>query len=169
MYREAPEGANDATPGCDTQGEAADWACLIKDFLRPDQALLAEAPFIFARGNHEDCTPPKVGRGAEWFRYFATAPQQNNECFSLPQTRAEPVQINAGTLHFVLFDSSSASESSKPDKAQAAKYTRPSTARPSSTRSRGVFTATRYCATRAASGISPSTGSPGRHGRWTAL
>lgn len=122
VYRETPEGANDATPGCDSQGQAADWRCLIKDFLRPAQALLAEAPFVFARGNHEVCTPGKVGRGAEWFRYFATVPQKNNECFSVPQTQTEPVQINAGTLHFVLFDSSSASERNKPDQAQAAQY-----------------------------------------------
>lgn len=122
VYREAPEGANDATPGCDSQGQAADWACLIKDFLRPAQAFLAEAPFVFARGNHEDCTPSKVGRGAEWFRYFATVPRKNNECYSLPQVQTEPVQINAGTLHFVLFDSSSASESNQPNQVQAARF-----------------------------------------------
>lgn len=42
VYREAPQNANDATPGCNMQGQAADWACLVKDFFRPAEALLAE-------------------------------------------------------------------------------------------------------------------------------
>ncbi|WP_433462781.1 metallophosphoesterase family protein [Spirillospora sp. CA-128828] len=122
VYREQPEGADDATPGCDAQGQAADWACLIKDFLRPAEALLAEAPLIFARGNHEDCKAGMVGRGAEWFRYFATVPRNDNKCFTIPQTETEPAQINAGTLHFILFDSSSASDGDQPDKSQAREF-----------------------------------------------
>lgn len=107
VYREQPQAANDATPGCDMQGQAADWGCLVKDFFRPAEALLAQAPFIFARGNHEVCTPG-IGRGAEWFRYLNTVLFSNNECFTYPQSPTQPVQINAGTLHFVLMDTSSA-------------------------------------------------------------
>jgi Calcineurin-like phosphoesterase len=122
VYREQPQGATDASADCGAQGQAADWGCLVKDFLRPAEPLLAEAPFIFARGNHEVCDPPKIGRGVEWFRYLATDPRKNQECFTFPQTAAEPSQINAGTLHFVLFDSSSASDSVAPDLAQVPGY-----------------------------------------------
>lgn len=122
VYREQPQGANDATPGCNTHGQAPDWACLVKDFLAPAEALLAEAPIVFTRGNHEDCEKGKVGRGSEWFRYFATDPQKDNECFSFPQSETEPAQINAGTLHFVLFDSSLASDSKSPDMTQVGHY-----------------------------------------------
>jgi hypothetical protein len=63
-----------------------------------------------ARGNHELCSGG-VGRGAEWFRYLATDLQSNDECFSsLKNPVIEPVQIDAGKLHFVLFDSSLASD-----------------------------------------------------------
>ncbi|HEU5023785.1 MAG TPA: metallophosphoesterase [Spirillospora sp.] len=122
VYREQPQAADDASAGCDAQGQAADWGCLVKDFLRPAEPLLGEAPFVFARGNHEVCTPGKVGRGAEWFRYLATTPQKDNECYTLPQPQVEPEQINAGTLHFVLFDSSSADDGTQPDKTQAGLY-----------------------------------------------
>jgi hypothetical protein len=95
------------------KGQEAYWGCLVKDFFRPAEPLLAEAPIVFTRGNHENCSSMGPGRGAAWFRYLTTDPYGHNECFAPPAPPAplpretEPVQINAGTLHFVLFDSSS--------------------------------------------------------------
>ncbi|MEQ7128124.1 metallophosphoesterase [Actinopolymorpha sp. B11F2] len=114
VYRFHPELANDRSTGCNLRGQDDDFGCLVKDFLRPAEALLGQAPVLFARGNHELCSAG-VGRGAEWFRYLATDLQSNDECFtsftsSLADAHTEPVQIDAGSLHFILFDSSLATD-----------------------------------------------------------
>lgn len=43
-----------------------DWATWEADFFRPAGDLLDAAPWVFARGNHEDCN--RGGRG--WFRFL---------------------------------------------------------------------------------------------------
>ncbi|MBE1612159.1 hypothetical protein HEB94_009007 [Actinopolymorpha pittospori] len=109
VYREEPQLASDKSLGCNVMSERGGWGCLVKDFFEPAEALLAKAPFLFARGNHEACQPPVVGRGVEWWRYLATQIFGNDECFSISSNHpaeAEPVVIDAGTLHFILFDSS---------------------------------------------------------------
>lgn len=51
-------------PGCAGSPHGDNWESWRADFFDPASALLAAAPWVFARGNHELC-----GRGAEgWFR-----------------------------------------------------------------------------------------------------
>ncbi|HYJ81004.1 MAG TPA: metallophosphoesterase, partial [Longimicrobiaceae bacterium] len=59
IYRER------CTPGL--PGPCGDnWATWEADFFRPVGELLAAAPWVFVRGNHEDCS--RGGRG--WFRFL---------------------------------------------------------------------------------------------------
>src|SRR5258708_7117094 len=61
-YRETPCPAD--RPGCQGSPHGDSWESWGADFFEPAQCLLASAPWIFARGNHEQC-----GRGADgWFR-----------------------------------------------------------------------------------------------------
>ncbi|MCG2585787.1 metallophosphoesterase [Massilia sp. TS11] len=67
-YRESP--CPDSQPGCRQSpwgyGEAA-WRA---DLFTPAAPLLAAAPWVFVRGNHESCARAGVG----WFRFLASEP-----------------------------------------------------------------------------------------------
>lgn len=63
-YRETacPQGRS----GCSGSPHGDRWESWRADFFAPASPLLAAAPWIFARGNHEQC-----GRGADgWFRFL---------------------------------------------------------------------------------------------------
>lgn len=80
------------------------WGCLVTDFFRPSSSLLAQAPLVFVRGNHETC-----GRSGEvWFRYQANSLRGNGSCSDY----TDPVRISAGTLGLLLFDSSCSGDDS---------------------------------------------------------
>jgi hypothetical protein len=67
-YRESPCPANAA--GCAGSPHGDSWAAWDADFFTPVSPLLLAAPWIFVRGNHEQC-----GRGADgWFRLLDAAP-----------------------------------------------------------------------------------------------
>lgn len=67
-YRETPCAAGDA--GCAGSPHGDAWASWSADFFQPASPLLAAAPWVFARGNHEQC-----GRGADgWFRMLDAGP-----------------------------------------------------------------------------------------------
>jgi hypothetical protein len=63
-YRETP--CPQDHPGCSGSPHGDRWDSWRADFFAPAAPLLAAAPWIFARGNHEQC-----GRGADgWFRFL---------------------------------------------------------------------------------------------------
>jgi Outer membrane efflux protein/Calcineurin-like phosphoesterase len=63
-YRESPCPAN--ATGCQGSPHGDTWASWDADFFTPADPLFAAAPWVFARGNHEDCT-----RGAHgWYRFL---------------------------------------------------------------------------------------------------
>ena len=63
-YRESPCPA--AATGCQGSPHGDNWASWDADFFTPSQPLFDVAPWVFARGNHEDCQ-----RGAPgWFRFI---------------------------------------------------------------------------------------------------
>ena len=63
-YRETP--CPQDRPGCSGSPHGDRWESWRADFFDPAAPLLAAAPWIFARGNHEQC-----GRGAAgWFRFL---------------------------------------------------------------------------------------------------
>jgi hypothetical protein len=96
IYRDAPcprqnRGCS-GTPFGDSQ---ATWKA---DFLTPAAPMLAAAPMLFARGNHEDCG--RAGRG--WFHYLS--PRTPPPGCAL---MTEPWVMDAGSLSVAVMDSSS--------------------------------------------------------------
>ncbi|MEI9930068.1 MAG: metallophosphoesterase [Rhizomicrobium sp.] len=67
LYRENACPANDA--GCQGTPFGDNWPTWAADFFTPAQPLLAAAPWVFVRGNHEDCQ--RAGPG--WTRLLAPA------------------------------------------------------------------------------------------------
>jgi predicted phosphodiesterase len=100
-YREAacPEG----NAGCAGSPWGDNWATWQADFFAPVAPLLAEAPWIFIRGNHEDCN--RAGNG--WFRYLDPRPMPAScEDFT------EPYALTIGDVRAVVLDDASASDTS---------------------------------------------------------
>ncbi len=63
-YRETPCPAGRA--GCEGSPHGDAWDSWRADFFEPSASLLTVAPWVFARGNHEQC-----GRGSDgWFRFL---------------------------------------------------------------------------------------------------
>ncbi|MET8245071.1 metallophosphoesterase [Streptomyces sp. NPDC005202] len=122
LYREDPSQANDtaSNPGCTTVGDRFSWPCVVADFFRPAETLLATAPVALTRGNHEDCNAAQQGgAGGAWFRYLADDLRANGSCS--PYTT--PVEIRAGTLNLVSVDSSFADPADSGSTTQRAIYT----------------------------------------------
>jgi hypothetical protein len=68
LYRESacPSGNG----GCAGSPSGDNWASWSADFFAPAAPLLAAAPFVFVRGNHEECTRS----GAGWLRLLGPLP-----------------------------------------------------------------------------------------------
>lgn len=118
LYRNDPGRADDKArnPGCTMRADASSWACVVADFFRPAEALLAAAPVALTRGNHEDCTHPG-GAGDAWFRYLADE-LRDGSCSRFPA----PETIRAGTLNLVSVDSSYADPTDSGDTTQVNTY-----------------------------------------------
>ena len=79
-YRESP--CPDAAPGCSGSPHGDAWDSWDADLFTPVAPLLITAPWIFVRGNHEQC-----GRGADgWFRFIdaAAKPQRCEDIITAP-------------------------------------------------------------------------------------
>jgi hypothetical protein len=96
LYREAP--CPDLRKGC--AGPHGDnWEAWNADFFEPAAAALAAAPWVFVRGNHENCA--RSWRG--WFYYLAPGP------FSAICTTLSDAWIaHSGPLRIGVLDSSQA-------------------------------------------------------------
>lgn len=95
-YRESPCPAAEA--GCAGSPHGDQWASWDADFFSPVAPLLTAAPWIFVRGNHEQC-----GRGADgWFRLLdaAPAPQRCEDSIT-----AKPFTIRLDGLTLNIMDS----------------------------------------------------------------
>jgi len=90
-------------PGCKGTPFGDNWGTWEADFFAPAAPLLAAAPWLFVRGNHEDCT--RAGPG--WLRllgplgFDASAP-----C----ATHLAPFSIVLPTMNLVVMDNSNASD-----------------------------------------------------------
>ncbi|MFE0385077.1 metallophosphoesterase family protein [Streptomyces bungoensis] len=121
LYRDDPGRENDkaANPGCTTLNDRAGWDCVVADFFRPAEPLLAVAPVVLTRGNHEDCNRAQSGgAGGAWFRYLADELRDNGSC----SVYSPVAPIRAGTLNIVSVDSSSADPSDTGSTAQTARF-----------------------------------------------
>jgi Calcineurin-like phosphoesterase len=93
-YRETP--CPEGRAGCGGSPNGNRWESWRADFFDPAASLLAAAPWIFARGNHEQCT-----RGAEgWFRFLDAGPVP----LTCPATSA-PFAVRLDGLQLDVIDS----------------------------------------------------------------
>jgi Calcineurin-like phosphoesterase len=68
LYRESACPSGNA--GCSGSPSGDDWPAWSADFFTPAEPLLAAAPFVFVRGNHEEC----ARSGAGWLRLLGPLP-----------------------------------------------------------------------------------------------
>ena len=102
-YRESPcPAADKGCAGTPSGDNRASWKA---DFFDPAAPLLAAAPWVFVRGNHEGC-----GRGAGgWFRMLDAAPRP----LSCPAHSAA-LTVDLGGLNLYVLDSSGAPDALAP-------------------------------------------------------
>ncbi len=68
LYRESP--CPDGNAKCAGSPYGDNWPAWAADFFTPAAPLLASSPFVFVRGNHEDC----VRSGLGWLRLLGPLP-----------------------------------------------------------------------------------------------
>jgi predicted phosphodiesterase len=91
------------------------WEAWNDDFFTPTRALLAAAPWVFVRGNHEACNRP----GAEgWIRFLSADNKNTPNCRSAGPEPIAPYLLSFGDLNVIVADSSAGSNKS-PLSAQA--------------------------------------------------
>jgi hypothetical protein len=105
-YRETPCPAGRA--GCAGSPFGDNWAVWQKDFFDPAAPLLAAAPWVLVRGNHEICS--RGGHG--WFRLLDPHPDMVECTATTP-----PYALHLDPLSLLVFDGADADD----DKADAAK------------------------------------------------
>lgn len=94
-YRERP-----CPPGIDCTGSpyGQNEESWIADWFDPAQQLMSQVPFLFVRGNHEQCGRAEKG----WFRYFSVGPLPD-KCIDV----SEPWSTTVAGVTMAVFDSSS--------------------------------------------------------------
>jgi hypothetical protein len=113
VYREAACPA-DKSKDCAGSPWGDNWATWDADFFTPARPLLAAAPWIMVRGNHESCS--REGKG--WTYYLDPSPyKQNDACTD----DSAPYLVKAGNFQGVVMDTSNAPDSG-PTPAQIAVY-----------------------------------------------
>ncbi|MCC7274028.1 MAG: metallophosphoesterase [Alphaproteobacteria bacterium] len=103
-YRETP--CPQPGAGCEGSPYGYNWGAWRADFFDPAAPLLAAAPWVMVRGNHEDCE--RAGHG--WFRYLDPRPRPPDcEGFT------EPYRIAFGDFSLVVHDSAIARDQNPRD------------------------------------------------------
>jgi hypothetical protein len=87
--------------GCAGSPHGDKWPSWKADFFDPAAPLLAAAPWVMVRGNHELCR--RGGRG--WFRLLDPYPARS-ECLD----RTDPYWLSLGGLALLIFDSADADD-----------------------------------------------------------
>ncbi len=100
-YRETA--CPETQPGCAGSPHGDNWAVWQKDFFDPAAPLLAAAPWVLVRGNHELCS--RGGHG--WFRLLDPHPD-GDKC----SETTEPYALHIGSLDLLLFDGADADDPS---------------------------------------------------------
>jgi len=100
-YRETPCPADRA--GCAGSPFGDRWATWKAEFFTPAAPLLAAAPWVFARGNHESCARGGYG----WFRLLDAGAQP----LACPAVSA-PFRVDLGGLSLYVLDSADADDRS---------------------------------------------------------
>jgi hypothetical protein len=93
-----------------------EWPSWNADFFAPASELLQAAPWIFVRGNHEDC-----GRAWQGF-YFLLDPRDLNQLGPCSTPYSAPYVVKLGAQQFAVLDSAAANDIIAPPQ-QVAEYT----------------------------------------------
>jgi len=111
LYRESPcPEASQAQCGGSPAGD--NWDAWNADFFAPAADLLSAAPWVFTRGNHEDCN--RAWRG--WFYYLDLRPW-DGKCEEYPA----PYVVQLGEFQLAVVDSS-ANKDAMVDEGQVTAY-----------------------------------------------
>ena len=108
-YRESP--CPEGHVGCANASWGYGWDAWRDDFFKPAAPLLASAPWLFVRGNHESCF--RAGQG--WFRFVDPSPWTAARNCNDPANDAhgdfsEPFTASiSDRAQFIVFDSSKSS------------------------------------------------------------
>lgn len=94
---------------CDQSTVGYTWASWEADFFQPAQALLPQAPWVFVRGNHEDCgvteAEGRAWRG--WFYLLDVQPLPDDPwTWANCQDYTDPYQVTVGTHNILVMDTS---------------------------------------------------------------
>jgi hypothetical protein len=81
-----------------------EWPSWNADFFAPAAELLQAAPWIFVRGNHEDC-----GRAWQGF-FFLLDPRELSQIGSCATPYTAPYVVKLGLQHFAVLDSAPAND-----------------------------------------------------------
>ena len=110
LYRESP--CPPAFAGCAGSPYGDNWASWDADFFTPGATLLAAAPWIIIRGNHEDCA--RAGNG--FIRYLGpTAFDPATPCID----HLDPYAVAAGSQTIAVTDTAIGSDTAVDDKVVA--------------------------------------------------
>jgi hypothetical protein len=82
--------------GCAGSPFGDNWAAWKADFFDPGETLLLAAPWIFTRGNHENCRRAHEG----WSRFFAPGRYEPGAC----REQEPPYRVELGDLTLVVMD-----------------------------------------------------------------
>ncbi|MGH7683227.1 MAG: metallophosphoesterase family protein, partial [Vulcanimicrobiaceae bacterium] len=85
-------------PGCAGSPHGDNWAVWAADFFTPAAPMLAVAPVLAVRGNHEDCTRGGIG----WDRFLSVYP------YGACSLHEPAYATSVGDMRFFVLDSSSA-------------------------------------------------------------
>ncbi|GJM14850.1 MAG: hypothetical protein DHS20C13_01770 [Thermodesulfobacteriota bacterium] len=104
LYREdaCPQGDT----GCEGSPFGDNLATWDADFFTPADNLLRKAPWVFSRGNHEECG--RAGKG--WFVLL-----DPNTPFEKCEEFTPPYVVDIGFVNLLMLDSSAAKDNSAPD------------------------------------------------------
>lgn len=108
-YRESP--CPEGNAGCANASWGYGWDAWRDDFFKPAAPLLAVAPWLFVRGNHESCF--RAGQG--WFRFVDASPWTAARNCNDPANDgqgdfSEPYTVAiSDRAQFIVFDSSKSS------------------------------------------------------------
>ena len=83
---------------CGGNPSGDNWETWNADFFAPAAKLLSSVPWVFARGNHENCE--RAWRG--WFYYLDPHPWRGDQCEAYPA----PYSVRLGAFELEVFDSS---------------------------------------------------------------
>lgn len=121
LYRESPCPAGDA--GCKGSPYGDNWRTWKADFFAPAAPLLAAAPWIAVRGNHEICA--RAGPGYFRFLYPVLASSRPPPATPAPPACTDltpPYTVNVGARSLLVMDSSNAYDSCAEDRCDSPPY-----------------------------------------------